>query len=180
MVGWHHWLSGNEFEQTLGVHEGQRSPACSSSWGCTVGHDWVTEQWKKRLWDKWGLLLQGGTRRSVIMLPQGLIKFHIRHNCICLCITSQIYILHPFVHIFINYEIKIHSCSTCWGTMAFWQHNGKRGKKEMGSQASPDSSIFQATVYTWGTPSSQVRHCIVSHLAKNIVHGLQSSESLWL
>ena len=30
MVGWHHQLSGHEFEQTLGDSEGQRSLACCS------------------------------------------------------------------------------------------------------------------------------------------------------
>ena len=34
MVGWHHWLNGHEFEQTLGDGEGQGSLACLSSWGC--------------------------------------------------------------------------------------------------------------------------------------------------
>ena len=34
MVGWHHWLSGHEFEQTLGDSEGQGSLACCSLWGC--------------------------------------------------------------------------------------------------------------------------------------------------
>ena len=33
MVGWHHWLSGHEFEQTLGDSEGQQSLACCSPWG---------------------------------------------------------------------------------------------------------------------------------------------------
>ena len=28
MVGWHHWLSGHEFEQTLGDDEGQGSLVC--------------------------------------------------------------------------------------------------------------------------------------------------------
>ena len=28
MVGWHHWLSGHEFEQTPGYGEGQGSLAC--------------------------------------------------------------------------------------------------------------------------------------------------------
>ena len=32
MVGWHHWLNGHEFEQTLGVSEGQESLACFSPW----------------------------------------------------------------------------------------------------------------------------------------------------
>ena len=34
MVGWHHWLNGHEFEQTLGDREGLGSLACSSPWGC--------------------------------------------------------------------------------------------------------------------------------------------------
>ena len=33
MVGWHHGLDGHEFEQALGVGEGQRSLECCSSWG---------------------------------------------------------------------------------------------------------------------------------------------------
>ena len=32
MVGWHHPLSGHEFEQTLGSSEGQGSLAGSSPW----------------------------------------------------------------------------------------------------------------------------------------------------
>ena len=34
MVGWHHWLNGHEFQQTLGDVEGQGSLACYSPWGC--------------------------------------------------------------------------------------------------------------------------------------------------
>ena len=33
MVGWHHWLSGHEFVQTLGDGEGRGSLACCSLWG---------------------------------------------------------------------------------------------------------------------------------------------------
>ena len=33
MVGWHHRLYGHEFEQALGVGEGQGSLACCSPWG---------------------------------------------------------------------------------------------------------------------------------------------------
>ena len=43
MVGWHHRLDGHEFEQALGVGDGQGSPACCSSQGCRVRHDLVTE-----------------------------------------------------------------------------------------------------------------------------------------
>ena len=34
MLGWHHRLDGHEFEQTLGVGDGQGSLACCSPWGC--------------------------------------------------------------------------------------------------------------------------------------------------
>ena len=44
MVGWHHQLDGHEFEQDLGVADGQRSLACCCPWGHRVRHDLVTEQ----------------------------------------------------------------------------------------------------------------------------------------
>ena len=34
MFGWHHRLSGHEFEQALGDSEGQGSLVCCSPWGC--------------------------------------------------------------------------------------------------------------------------------------------------
>ena len=43
MVGWHHWLNGHEFEQALGVGDGQGSLVCCSPWDCRVRYDWVTE-----------------------------------------------------------------------------------------------------------------------------------------
>ena len=45
MVGWHHWLNGHEFEQTLGDSKEQRSLASWSSWGqknWTRLSDWTT------------------------------------------------------------------------------------------------------------------------------------------
>ena len=33
IVEWHHRLNGHEFEQALGVDDGQGSLACCSSWG---------------------------------------------------------------------------------------------------------------------------------------------------
>ena len=33
MVGWHYQLDGHEFEQALGVSDGQGSLACCSPWG---------------------------------------------------------------------------------------------------------------------------------------------------
>ena len=33
MVAWHHQLDGHEFEQTLGIDDGQGGLACCSPWG---------------------------------------------------------------------------------------------------------------------------------------------------
>ena len=41
MTGWHHQLTGHEFEQTLRDSEGQGSLVCCSPWGCRGGHDWL-------------------------------------------------------------------------------------------------------------------------------------------
>ena len=52
MVGCHHRLNGHEFEQFLGVGDGQRSLACCSPWGCkesdmTEQLDWYsTPSWR--------------------------------------------------------------------------------------------------------------------------------------
>ena len=47
MVGWHHWLYGHEFEQALGVGDGQGGLACCSPWSCKESD--MTEQlnWTK-------------------------------------------------------------------------------------------------------------------------------------
>ena len=34
LVGWHHRLDGDEFEQALGVGDGQGSLLCCSPWSC--------------------------------------------------------------------------------------------------------------------------------------------------
>ena len=46
MVGWHHQLHGHEFQQALGVGDGQGSLACCSPWGhkeldTTKGLNWT-------------------------------------------------------------------------------------------------------------------------------------------
>ena len=49
MLGWHHQLNGHEFEQALGVSEGQESLACCSPWGCKEPD--MTEELNK--YDNW-------------------------------------------------------------------------------------------------------------------------------
>ena len=34
MIGWHHWLTGHEFEEASGVGDGQGNLACCSPCGC--------------------------------------------------------------------------------------------------------------------------------------------------
>ena len=43
MTGWHHSLGGRESQWTPGIGDGLGGLACWDSWGCRVGHDWVTE-----------------------------------------------------------------------------------------------------------------------------------------
>ena len=43
MVGWHHRLNGQEFEQAPGVGDGQGSLACCSPWGLKVQFSSVTQ-----------------------------------------------------------------------------------------------------------------------------------------
>jgi len=50
MIGWHHWLSGHEFGQTLGDGEGQTNVACCSPWGLKEP-DVTTQQRDKGLAD---------------------------------------------------------------------------------------------------------------------------------
>ena len=54
MVGWHHWLSGREFEWTLGVSDGQGGLACCDSWGrkesdMTEWLNWTELNWVQYL-----------------------------------------------------------------------------------------------------------------------------------
>ena len=42
IAGWHHQLDGHEFEQTLGVGDGQGGLMCCDSWG--RGESDMTEQ----------------------------------------------------------------------------------------------------------------------------------------
>ena len=44
MVGWHHQLNGDEFEQALGAGDGQGSLVCCCPWGRRVRHDFTSKQ----------------------------------------------------------------------------------------------------------------------------------------
>ena len=55
MVGWHHRLNGHEFEQALGVVDGQGSLACCSPWGRKESDTTERLNWTELnvLWFKW-------------------------------------------------------------------------------------------------------------------------------
>ena len=51
MVGWHHRLNGHEFEEALGIGDGQGGLVCCGSWGCkesdtTEWLNWTELNWK--------------------------------------------------------------------------------------------------------------------------------------
>ena len=52
MVGWHHGFNGQEFEQTLGVSEGQESLACCSPRCCEESDttEWLNNNNKSLFW----------------------------------------------------------------------------------------------------------------------------------
>ena len=65
MVGWHHWLDGHEFEQALGVGDGQGSLVCRSTWGhkesdTTERLNWLTIRVVYMLKDEAEVLLTPG------------------------------------------------------------------------------------------------------------------------
>ena len=58
MVGMHNWLNGHEFEQALGVGNGQGSLACCSPWGHKESD--MTEQLNWLNWTEEEYMLQNG------------------------------------------------------------------------------------------------------------------------
>ena len=50
MVGWHYRLDGHEFEQALGVGDGQGGLACCSPWGCKESDTTEWLNWTELNW----------------------------------------------------------------------------------------------------------------------------------
>ena len=53
MVGSPHWLSGHEFEQALGVGDGQGSLTCCSPWGCKESDTTEQLNWTETKFTNW-------------------------------------------------------------------------------------------------------------------------------
>ena len=47
MVGWHHQLNGQEFEQALGIGDGQGSLVCHNPWGRKESYTTEQQNWTK-------------------------------------------------------------------------------------------------------------------------------------
>ena len=58
MVGWHHWLNGHEFEQALGVGDGQGDLVCCSPWGLKESDMTERLDWTEKLVYCWRLQQQ--------------------------------------------------------------------------------------------------------------------------
>ena len=68
MVGRHHWLNGDEFEQALGDREGQGSLACCSPWGGKESDmtEWLNNKGSQKPSVALGLSLLGRLRDSTV------------------------------------------------------------------------------------------------------------------
>ena len=72
-VGWHHRLNGHEFEQALGVGDGQESLACCSPWCCKESDTTEQLNWTDA---------DGGTG---LWNQQGDQSYRVESVCVCLC-----------------------------------------------------------------------------------------------
>ena len=70
MVGWHHRLNRHEFEQALGVGDGQGGMACCSPWG----HKEVDTSWWLKNNDGWFTLLCSRNEHIIKQLYSSLRK----------------------------------------------------------------------------------------------------------
>ena len=76
MEGWHHRLSGHEFEQALGVGDGQGSLACCSPCAHRESDTTVRLNWTEVLtYDSHSIKSSRKYRDSVWILPSGILQF---------------------------------------------------------------------------------------------------------
>ena len=93
MVGWYHRLNGHEFEQALGVSDGQGGLTCCSPWGCKESD---TTEWLNWLTDhpppsRWVFIVQNITWYMlscwIYISWKAIFNFHFYwiHKIICSC-----------------------------------------------------------------------------------------------
>ena len=77
MVGWHHWLNADEFEQAPGDVEGQGSLVCWSPWGCKglCKTEWLSNNNNHALGKKkWQLTREIVSSSLILRTKRGLEK----------------------------------------------------------------------------------------------------------
>ena len=75
MVGWHHQLDGHEFEQALGVGDGQGSLVCFRPWGCshtTEQLNWTERSSMHGALDKCTRIQQSSTLFTVVRMKESI------------------------------------------------------------------------------------------------------------
>ena len=111
MIGWHHWLNGREFKQTLGDGEGQ---GCACPWGLKEGQTQLNDWTATRCPFISDYILQ-----ILVKLPEGMNFRHFFH-----CFWNVHYLanfrhkywqMHSITHIFFvmlrkSVYIYIHDC----------------------------------------------------------------------
>ena len=80
MVGWHHWLNGHKFEETLGVGDGQGSLACCSTWGRKESDmtEWLNWTYGQLLYTKRARIYNGEKTVSSISAARKTGYLHVR------------------------------------------------------------------------------------------------------
>ena len=68
ILGWHRWLNGHEFEQTLGDSEGQGSLACYSPWGHKELDMTEGLNWTEGLLTYWAHWAGCGSHATIVLL----------------------------------------------------------------------------------------------------------------
>ena len=109
MVGWPHWLNGHEFEQALGVGDGQGSLACYSLCGCkesemSEGLNW-TEFWGYGHFNN----INSSSSRAEHILPFLGIIFNFLYQCFIvfrICVSLSLHWLSLFLGIFFLCDFK--------------------------------------------------------------------------
>ena len=103
MIGWHHWFNGQEFEQALGVGDGQGRLACCSPWDrkeldMTEQLNWTETGWSKKL-----LMIEHIEARDVFSAK--------RQNLWCRSCPSSRWKWIPFCHGYSRiFSSNFHSC----------------------------------------------------------------------
>ena len=101
MAGWHHQLNGHEFEQALGVGDGQGGLACCDSWGHksrTRLRDWTELNWTEEFVKYYLFVFPRLFFKSIIFSLVLLSSFHF-----------QIYLVFPSLN-----DVQSHTLESNW------------------------------------------------------------------